>query len=726
MSKKHADPFYDREKEKYAQPIPSREFILKTLTEFGRPMTRQQLIEKLNIKQTEDQDALGFRLKAMLRDGQIMQDRKNRFCLLNHINLIRGRVHGHPDGFGFLIPEQAEDDMVLSPGEMRGVMHGDLVLAYPIGLDRRGRVEAKIHEIVEHANTNIVGKLCIQHGIGSVMPDNKRLTQDITILPDEFNGAKEGQIVLVEIISYPKKRQQAIGKIIHVLGDHMAPGMEIEIAVYAHHIPTEWPEAVLNEMSKVPMQVKEADVTGRKDLRHLPFVTIDGADAKDFDDAVYCERTKQGDFRLFVAIADVSHYVQPGSELDKEAARRGNSVYFPGKVIPMLPEALSNGICSLNPHVDRLCLVAELCITPLGKIKHSHIYRGVFHSHARLTYTQVGLWYQQQQTDAEHQPLWPALQALFALYPCLHAARQKRGALDFDTIETQIIFDDQRKIKEILPLIRNDAHRLIEECMLAANVAVAEFLEKTELPVLYRVHPAPEEEKIIALREFLSEIGLRLGGGKKPAPKDFQKTLQDLTGKPEKKLIEMIMLRSLKQAQYIEQNDGHFGLAYPAYTHFTSPIRRYPDLLIHRALAHAIDHSNSFPYAYTKAEIGRIAKHSSQTERRADEATRDAVLWLKCEYMQNRLGQTFTGTISGVTAFGLFIELDQIFVEGLVHITSLKSDYYHFDPTKHRLVGERGGHIYRLGEKMTVLVASVNLDDRKIDFDPIDEGAVHD
>ncbi len=725
MTKKHVDPFYDREKEKYSQPIPSREYILKTLTEFGRPMTRQQLISKLDIAQSEEQDALGFRLKAMLRDGQIMQDRKNRYCLLNHINLIRGRIHGHPDGFGFLIPEQAEEDMVLSPGEMRGVMHGDLVLAYPIGFDRRGRVEAKVHEVIEHANTNIVGKFCMQHGIGSVMPDNKRLTQDITILPEGFNGAKEGQIVLVEILSYPKKRQQAIGRIIHILGDHMAPGMEIEIAVYAHHIPTEWPEGVLNEMSQVPMQVKASDLVGRKDLRHLPFVTIDGEDAKDFDDAVYCELIKQGDFKLFVAIADVSHYVQPKSALDKEAAKRGNSVYFPGKVIPMLPEALSNGICSLNPHVDRLCLVAELCIPPLGKIKHSHIYRGVFHSHARLTYTQVGKWYQQQIVDTEYSHLQPALAGLFALYPCLHAARQQRGALDFDTIETRIVFDEQRKIKEILPLIRNDAHRLIEECMLAANVAVAEFLAKTELPVLYRVHPAPEEEKIIALREFLSEIGLRLGGGKKPIPKDFQKTLQDLTGRPEKKLIEMIMLRSLKQAQYVEQNDGHFGLAYPAYTHFTSPIRRYPDLLIHRALAHAIDHSHQFPYDYAKADIGRIAKHCSQTERRADEATRDAVLWLKCEYMQNRLGQTFTGTISSVTAFGLFIELDQVFVEGLVHITSLKSDYYHFDPTKHRLIGERGGHIYRLGEKMTVLVASVNLDDRKIDFDPVDEGVVH-
>lgn len=719
--KKPTDPFYEREKEKYAFPIPSRELILEVITEFGKPMSLSHLLEKLSVEETNEQEALHFRLKAMLRDGQLMQDRKGRFCLLTHLNLIRGRVFGHPDGFGFFIPEDGGNDLVLSPKEMREVMHGDLVLAYPIGFDKRGRVEAKVHEIIEHANASVVGRFFIEQGVGIVVPDNKRLTQDITILPEGFHGAQHGQVVLTEVIAFPSKRNQAIGQIVHVLGDHMAPGMEIEIAIHAYHLPVQWPEDVFTETGKIPLHVSEAECKGRTDLRHLPFVTIDGEDAKDFDDAVYCEVTPKGDYRLFVAIADVSHYVKPGTALDSEAARRGNSVYFPGKVIPMLPEALSNGICSLNPHVDRLCMVAELSISPDGTIKRSRIYRGVFHSHARLTYTQVAQWLKQGHTDETHQPLWPMLDTLYALYKILHDERKKRGAIDFDSVETKIVFNETRKIECILPVIRNDAHRLIEECMLAANVAVAQFLQKSELPILYRVHAAPEEEKITALRQFLGELGCSLGGGKEPRPKDFQKTLASLEGRPEKKLIEMVVLRSLKQAQYIDKNDGHFGLAYTAYTHFTSPIRRYPDLLIHRALAHVLDHTHQTPYPYSPQEISRQGKHCSTTERRADDATRDAVSWLKCEYMQDKVGQVFTGFISSVTSFGIFVELEHIFVEGLVHITQLKSDYYHFDAGKHRLVGERTGRVYRLGEKMTVLVARVDLEDRKIDFEPAEE-----
>lgn len=726
MTPKKIDPHYNREKEKYELPIPSREFIIETLNEFGRPMSRAHLLDKLSLEDPQEQEALGFRLKAMLRDGQIMQDRKGRFCLLNRINLVRGRVQGHPDGFGFFIPEQSTgEDMVLAPGEMRGVMHGDLVLAYPIGVDRRGRTEAKIHEIVEHANTSVVGRFFIEHGIGIVVPDNKRIPQDVTILPDEFNNATNGQIVLAEIIAFPSRRHQAIGKIIHVLGEHMSPGMEIEIATHAHNLPVEFPQDTLVEVGKIPMHVTPDEIKGRKDLRALPFVTIDGEDAKDFDDAVYCELTPSGDYCLYVAIADVSHYVKPGSALDQEAARRGNSVYFPGKVIPMLPEALSNGICSLNPKVDRLCMVAEVLISPEGKIKRSRMYKGVFYSQARLTYTQVGLWLESGESAPEYSAVWPHVQTLNALYHVLKAARKKRGAIDFDTVETRIIFDENRKIQQISPVIRNDAHRLIEECMLAANVAVAQFLAKSNLPVLYRVHPAPEEEKIAVLRQFLSEMGFRLGGGEKPEPKDFQKTLEDLGERPEKKLIEMVMLRSLKQAQYIEENAGHFGLAYPAYTHFTSPIRRYPDLLIHRAISACLEHAEKDVYPYNAEEIGRYGRQCSVTERRADDATRDAVSWLKCEYMQDKLGQTFTGTITSVTAFGLFVELDQIYVEGLVHISNLKSDYYQFDPAKHRLLGERSGHIYRLGEKLSVMVARVDLEDRKIDFEPV-EDAPHD
>lgn len=694
---------------------------MEILDEYGRPMSRSKLFDKLDLSSESQQESLGFRLKAMLRDGQIMQDRRGRFCLLQKINLLRGTVQGHPDGFGFFIPDDGSDDMVLSAKEMRAVMHGDVVLAYQSGLDRRGRPEAKIHEVLEHANATVVGRFFTEHGVNFVIPDSKRLTQDISI-PQEFIGdAKNGQIVLVELIAYPNKRSQAIGRVIHILGEHMAPGMEIQVAIHAHGIPFEWPDDVLAEVAKIPQQISEEQLRGRTDLRNLPFVTIDGEDAKDFDDAVYCYKKPKGGFQLYVAIADVSHYVAKDSALDKEASRRGNSVYFPGKVVPMLPEALSNGVCSLNPHVDRLCMVAELSISQEGKISRSRFYRAVIHSHARLTYTAVGKWLEQGKADEKHQALWPMLESLYDLYHVLLDTRKLRGAMDFETTETRIEFDENKKIKCIVPVIRNDAHKLIEECMLAANVATARYLEKAEIPTLYRVHAAPEEDKITALRQFLGELGLSLGGGRKPGPKDFQRTMNMIGDRPEKHLIETVMLRSLKQAQYVESNEGHFGLAYSAYTHFTSPIRRFPDLLIHRAIGHLLDNHPVYEFEYSHEDMNRLGKHSSMTERRADEATREVITWLKCEYMQDKLGQVFKGRISAVTSFGIFVELDEIYVEGLVHVTSLKNDYYTFDSAKHRLIGARGGQVYRLGDKMTVLVARVDLNERKIDFEPVED-----
>ncbi len=725
MSKKSKDPFYKRESEKYADPIPSREFIIDVFNEYGRPMSRNQLFDKLHLNTESKQESLGFRLKAMLRDGQIMQDRRGRYCLLQKINLCRGTIQGHPDGYGFFIPDEAGDDMVLSATEMRTVMHGDVVLAYQAGVDRRGRPEGKIHEVLEHANASVVGRFFTDHGVCCVIPDSKRLTQDISV-PSEFvNGAENGQMVLVELIAFPNKRTQAIGKIIHILGEHMAPGMEIQVAIHAHGIPFEWPDDVLAEVSKIPQQVSASQLKGRTDLRSLPFVTIDGEDAKDFDDAVYCYKKPKGGFQLYVAIADVSYYVTQGSALDKEAARRGNSVYFPGKVVPMLPEALSNGLCSLNPKVDRLCMVAELSMTADGKIARSRFYRGVIHSHARLTYTQVGTWLSEGRTDEAHQALQPGLDALHDLYRILLVTRKARGAMDFETTETRIEFDQHKKIKCIVPVIRNDAHKLIEECMLAANVATAKFLEKAEIPTLYRVHPVPDEDKITALRQFLGELGLQLTGGKKPGPKDFQRTMSLIVNRPDKHLIETVMLRSLKQAHYVEANEGHFGLAYSAYTHFTSPIRRYPDLLIHRAIGHLLDNEPLDEFSYSHEDMNRLGKHSSMTERRADEATREVVAWLKCEYMQDKLGQVFQGRISAVTSFGIFVELDDVYVEGLVHVTSLKSDYYTYDAAKHRLTGARGGHVYHLGDRMTVLVARVDLDERKIDFEPVEEESIN-
>jgi len=716
------DPFYKREVEKYKEPIASREYILQILDDFGRPISLPTLYNALKIKNKNEQEALGFRLKAMIRDGQLMQDRRERFCLFNKLNLKRGIIQGHPDGYGFFIPHDHSEDMLLSAKEMCSVMHGDEVLVYEMGVNKRGRITAKIHEVLEHANVSIVGRFFVEQDMGFVTPDSKYLTQEISIPKDKTNNAQNGQIVLVEITAYPTKHTRAVGQIIHILGEHMAPGMEIDIAILAHKIPNQWPEEVTKSVVKISQKVTEKEMKGRTDLRHLSFVTIDGEDAKDFDDAVYCVPKSKGGFQLFVAIADVTHYVKKDTPLDKEASLRGNSVYFPGQVVPMLPEALSNGICSLNPNVDRLCMVMEMTISERGKITHSNVYRGVIHSQARLTYTQVNKWIQQQQIDDTQAALWPMLQSLYHLYTILLKARKARGAMDFDTTETRILFDHNRKIDQIIPVIRNDAHRLIEECMLAANIATAQFLQKAGAPILYRTHAPPEAEKITALRQFLGELGLKLSGGATPEPKDFLKTIETLGARPEKHLVETVMLRSLKQAHYTENNEGHFGLAYPVYTHFTSPIRRYPDLLIHRAIGHILDTQNDAQsYPYTEEEMAHLGKHCSVTERRADEATRDVVAWLKCEYMQSKLGQTFQGRISAVTSFGVFIELDDIYVEGLVHVTSLKNDYYTFDSAKHRLVGERRGISYRLGDKMKVLVARVDLNERKIDFEPIFE-----
>lgn len=724
MSKKdRKDPHYERELEKYADPIPSRHFILSLMEEVGRPVSFRQLVKQLELKEESKQEALGFRIKAMLRDGQIMQDRRDRFCLLNKINLIKGSVQGHPEGFGFFIPDDDGEDMFLAAREMRAVMHGDKVMAYRSGTDRRGRAEAKIHEVIERAHETVVGRFISDHGVFYVQPDSKRLTQDIFVPPECRYEAKDGQIVLVEIIAFPNKRTQAVGQVIHILGDHMAPGMEIQVALHAHSIPHVWPEAVAAEVAKIPQSVDSASIVSRKDLRDLDFVTIDGEDARDFDDAVYAYKKPKGGYQLFVAIADVSHYVKAGSKLDQEAARRGNSTYFPGEVIPMLPEALSNGICSLNPLVDRLCMVAEMSISEEGKVTRSRFYRAVIHSKARLTYNLVAGWLEQSQADEQHSAFWPTISNLYQVYQRLAETRKKRGAMDFESLETKILFDEQKKIKKIVPQERNDAHKMIEECMLAANVATAHFLEKAKIPSLYRVHELPDEDKIAQLKDFLGGLGLKLGGGTKPRTADFQQVLKDAVSRPDKHLIETVVLRSMSQARYVEVNEGHFGLAYPAYTHFTSPIRRYPDLLIHRAIGHLLDSQTTNNFQYTHKDMSQMGKHCSMTERRSDEATREVVSWLKCEYMQDKLGQVFQGHISAVTGFGVFVALDEIYVEGLVHVTSLKSDYYQFDAAKHQLLGTRSGKAYRLGDPMTVLLARVDLDERKIDFEPAEEEA---
>lgn len=740
------DPEAAREAEKYDNPIPSRELILQHLAERGAPATREQLAVEFALTSEEDLEALRRRLRAMERDAQVVYTRRGAYAPVDKLDLVVGRVSGHRDGFGFLIPDDGGDDLFLSPTQMRLVFDGDRVLGRVVGFDKRGRREGAIAEVVLRAHESIVGRYNEENGIGFVLPDNKKMQQEVLISPGRAGGAQVGQLVEVAITHWPTARFQAQGNIVEVLGDYMAPGMEIEVALRNYDIPHVWPDAVVKEAKRFKAEVEEKDKEKRVDLRHLPFVTIDGADARDFDDAVYCEPRSgsagdvvTGGWRLYVAIADVSHYVKVDSALDHEAHLRGNSVYFPERVIPMLPEELSNGLCSLNPDVDRLAMVCEIALGHSGKMIGYQFYEAIINSHARLTYDVVSAMLERprsaegKQYLTEYAAVAPHVKDLYAVYKALQKQRHNRGAIDFETRETQIVFGEDRKIAEILPTERNDAHKLIEECMLCANVAMANFLEDHDLPGLYRVHDGPPAEKLEKLRGFLTELGLTLNRGKgDPTPKDYLALLETVRERADFQLIQTVMLRSLSQAVYSPDNNGHFGLNYEAYTHFTSPIRRYADLLNHRAIRHVIrsrqktEHvqrvgARSLPkaqvYPYDLPELEEIGVEVSMTERRADEATRDVVTWLKCEFMLDRVGETFEGVITSVTGFGIFVELVDIYVEGLVHVTALPGDYYQFDAVHHRLSGERSGRSFRLGDTVEVIVARVDLDERKIDFE---------
>ncbi len=706
------DPYLEREREQYEHPLPSREYVLQILAEKGVPMEQDELVWLLQIE-PEEEELFSRRLRAMERDGQIMRNRKGAICVVDKLDLIKGKVQGHPDGFGFLIPEDGSPDLVLSAKEMHKVLHGDTVMARVSGEDRRGRREAKIVEVLEHANTRLVGRLYEEHGIQFVVAEDRRISQDILVAPGGTGGAKTGQVVVLEILQQPSKHAQPIGRIVQVLGNYADPGMEIEIALRKHDLPHEFSREAERQAKAFASEVRPQDYAGRESVQHLPLVTIDGETARDFDDAVYCEPNGKG-YRLVVAIADVSAYVRPGDALDKEALERGNSVYFPRRVIPMLPEELSNGLCSLNPNVERLCMVCDMQVSASGEICDYRFYPSVMHSQARLTYTQVAdmLDNPKGENAQKYAAVLPHIRNLHQLFKVLLQAREKRGAIDFETVETQMIFNDQGKIEKIVPVVRNDAHKLIEECMLAANVCAARFLEKHKHPVLYRIHEGPTPEKLEAVREFLKEFGLQLGGGDDPQAGDYSRLLKQIKGRPDAGLLQTVMLRSLRQAMYEPENVGHFGLGYEAYTHFTSPIRRYPDLLVHRAIKAVLEGKQYKP----QQKWDDLGLHCSMTERRADDATRDVEAWLKCFYMRDHLGSVFDGTISSVTGFGLFVSLDDLYVEGLVHVSELGADYFHFDATKHMMLGERTGKRYRLGDRVKVKVVRVDMESTKIDF----------
>ncbi len=694
--------------------VPSRELILEQLAERGVPVMQREL-ERLLRVDAHQREGFARRLAAMEREGEIMRNRRGAICVVAKLDLVRGRVQGHPDGFGFLVRDDRGPDLFLGSKEMHQLLHGDRAVCRIAGTDRRGRPEGKVVEVLERGQQRVVGRVHREHGILYVTAEDRRLSHEFLVPPHEAHGAKPGQVVTAEIIAQPSKHAQPVARIVEVLGDYADPGMEIEIALRKHALPYLFARQVERLCARLPDHVRPEDRTGRVDLTHLPLVTIDGESAKDFDDAVYCEPLGKGSSgaRLVVAIADVSYYVKHDDALDLEARLRGNSVYFPRRVIPMLPEKLSNGLCSLNPKVPRLAMVCDMEIDADGEIRSYQFAAAVINSHARLTYTEVAAMLESDRSDAarRHRALLPHIKALYRLYTRLAKARARRGAIDFETIETEMIFDDHGKIASIVPVVRNDAHRLIEECMLAANVCASEFLHSHGQPMLYRIHEGPTPEKLAVLRDFLASFGLQLSGRDDPHARDYAKLLERVKERPDAQLLQTVMLRSLQQAVYSPDNVGHFGLAYESYTHFTSPIRRYPDLLVHRAIKAVLQKRR-----YDPGNWHELGNTCSMTERRADDATRDVVAWLKCYYMKDRIGETFRGTISGVTAFGAFVALDEVYVEGLVHVTELGNDYFHFDAAGHQLMGERTRKRFRLGDRLEVTLVRVDLDSSKIDF----------
>ena len=702
-----SDPHYLREAEKYESPIPSREHILSFIQK--RPKSKRQLFELLSIED-EQKKAFERRLRAMVRDKQLSCNKNGVYRPFSNRGLISGTVIANPKGFGFVSLDKGGKDLRLSSQQMKLVFHGDKV---KVRLLNR-KLDAEIVQVTQTVKT-LVGRLHINQDECYVVVDDRRIKHEIDIV-ELIEGCADNQVVVVDVLNSPTLEKNASGRITSIIGNYLDEGVEVDSAIHRHEIPAIFGDKALEESAKLPNKVLTKDKKGRVDITHLELVTIDGEDSRDFDDAVYAIPSKNG-WKLMVAIADVSHYVKEGSQLDAESLERGNSVYFPHRVVPMLPESISNGLCSLNPELERLCMVCEMEIDSLGSLLEYKFYSAVMLSHARLTYTEVNEMLENKKSKLrkKYKKIENNIDFLYGLYQTLRISRQKRGVMDFDRIESQILFDDQGKIENIVARKRNDAHRLIEECMLMANQAAAKYLQKENEDFLYRVHPKPTPEKVEITRQFLTAIDLRLDGGLEPESSDFAKLLKNASGREDENIIKTVVLRTMKQATYTPNNEGHFGLAFEDYAHFTSPIRRYPDLLVHRAIKRALSNK----HRERSNKMVELGAHLSMTERRADDASRDVEQWLKCEYMRDKVGESFNGVISGVAGFGLFVELTEIFVEGLISVRDLKEDYFIYDDVHHQLKGQRGGRIYRLGDLIKVKVASVNLDDRKIEFVPV-------
>ncbi|MEY8215186.1 MAG: ribonuclease R [Colwellia sp.] len=731
------DPHAKREAKKYEKPVASRELLLSLIEKCSPPPNFKALVKTLNYQEDHLLVGLKRRLRAMENSGQLVFNKFKQYAIPEKNSLLTGKVIGHRDGFGFFAPDDPAKkdkrgkDFYISSHEMQRVFHGDVVQAILVDrTDRKGRKEVRILEVIEPRKAPIVGRFYVDHHVCSVIPEDTKIKQEILIDPKAKLGARHGQMVVLELLQRPTRRSHAIGKVIEVLGDHMAAGMEIDIALRAHDLPHQFSHEVQAEVAGIADEVEASAKLPRQDLRGLPLVTIDGEDARDFDDAVYCQPKKSGGWRLWVAIADVSYYVRHGSALDDEAISRGNSVYFPSQVIPMLPEKLSNGLCSINPDVDRLCMVCEMTISAKGKLSGSKFYPAVMRSHARFTYSKVAsILDGDEALINEYHALVPDLENLKSMYLALSDARNQRGAIAFETEESLFLFNEDKKIDSIVPLIRNDAHKIIEECMILANVATAKFIEKNNKPGLFRVHDKPSEDKYKNFVSYLSELGISIPNREAPEPRDYGDILAKVANRPDQELIQTMLLRSMRQAVYQSDNLGHFGLALQSYSHFTSPIRRYPDLVVHRVIKNIlleqakesealnqIKAANQGSYDYKLEEVIELGEHCSMTERRADEATRDVSDWLKCEFMQDHVGDNFMGVISTVTNFGLFVRLQDLHIEGLVHITALGRDYYHYDDVRMCLTGENSGIKYRVGDVVNVQVAAVNLDEKKIDL----------
>jgi len=715
-------PEAQAESRRYAHPVPSRAYLRRYLREQGAPVPLDALVKAFELDRREMR-SLAVRLKAMVRDGEILPNRRNEYGLVDRLGLVTGAVSAHRDGFGFVLPDKAGvDDVFLSPRVMRELIHGDRVAVRIRGHDRRGRPEGSLVEVLERNTRSVVGKYRREQQVGFVVPEAPRIPHRIVVPAGAAAGrARPGQVVLVELTAQPTRETQPIGRIVKVLGRPAAPGIEIEIAIHAHGLPTDWPTAVANQVRRVGEEVPAAAKRGREDLRQLPLVTIDGADARAFDDAVYCAPAGKG-WRLYVAIADVAHYVERGSPLDEEARSRGTSVYFPRRVIPSLPDGRSTGLCSLNPRVDRLCLVCEMRGGRDGRVSRARFFEAVMRSQARFTYEEVAGMLTDGDTTLrrKHARLLPHLEDLNDVFQALLAARRRRGAIDFDIPEAYVELGEDRRIESISTYERNDAHRMIEECMLAANVSAARFLRHHEIPTLYRVHDTPAADRVEELEGFLATFGVPLPKSGALRPAHFAEVLERVKGKPHGTLVETVLLRSMARAAYRPDGRGHFGLALAHYVHFTSPIRRYPDLLVHRGIKHVLSSGRPARFPYAPKDVDALGKHCSSTERRADDATRDAIAWLQCEFMRARIGEVFEGVITGVTSFGVFVQLEDVFIEGLVHVTSLENDYYELDAPRHRLVGARTRKVYQLAAPLRVRVVAVDMEQRRIDFEPME------